>query len=282
MVILNYRDSERAINLAINCAKFKSIDKIVLVDNYSQDGSFEKMKTLTNQKIAVLETYNNGGFAKGNNYGAEYLIRNYNPKYIFFANTDTRFSEKNIMACMNALEKYSEIGLISTRMKGPDGKEQEGYFAIPTYRECIRDYFYLGRRYYAKNKHYPRSFYNKVERVEAVRGSFMFFRTEALQKAGMFDENTFMYCEESIISMRLKRVGYTVGLCTDQWYLHDHLESQSNPSTVAMKRLYRSRFYMMVNYMKINTLKQVYMKILARYSIIEWNIVLRLKKFVHR
>lgn len=282
MVILNYRDGERAIKLALNCAEFKSIDKIVLVDNYSNDGSFEKMRKITDQKIEVIETFNNGGFAKGNNYGANYIIEKYNPKYIFFANTDTAFLEQNITACLNALEKYPEIGLISTRMKGPDGKEQEGYFAIPTYHECIRDYFYLGRRYYAKNEHYPNSFYNKVEHVEAVRGSFMFFRTEALKKAGMFDENTFMYCEESIISMRLKRVGYGVGLCTDQWYLHDHLESKSNPSVIAMQRLYQSRFYMMVNYMKIGIIKQMCMRILARYSIFEWNIVMGLKKILHR
>lgn len=273
MVILNYKDSKRAKNLAEKCSEYKSIEKIVIVDNDSQDGSYEYLKDVVSDKIEVLCAEKNRGFSAGNNIGAKYIFEKYNPEYIFFANTDTSFTEENVIACMNALQQNEDLGLVSSRMLGPDGKEQNCYYDFPTYQSYINGMFWVNRRKYHNRVSKKKIFSNDIERVDIVRGSFMFFKMCALKEANFFDENTFLYCEETIIAERLKRAGYGVGLLTALYYIHDHWEAKSNPSITATKRLYESRYYVAVQYWNINKVKQLFMRICMGYSIAEaWTI----------
>ena len=55
MIILNYKDSERAISLAKRCEKFCSIEKIIIVDNDSKDNSYEKINKISRQKTKKEE-----------------------------------------------------------------------------------------------------------------------------------------------------------------------------------------------------------------------------------
>lgn len=278
MVILNYQDSKRAKCLAQRCAEFDVIQKIIVVDNCSNDGSYEELSRIENEKISVIQSGENGGFAKGNNCGAKYLINYFSPEYILFANTDTIFPEENILVCIETLKKNPSMGLVSTRMKGPDGKEQLSYFSVPTFGEYLQDYIYIARRKrYFKRMYIPEN-HDAVISVDAVRGSFMLFRTEAFEKANCFDEQTFMYCEESIMSMRLQKAGYGVGVCADKWYIHDHHEAEENAPISAYKRLYKSRQYMMVNYKNINRFQQMLMSVLAAYSIMEFRVIAFIKR----
>lgn len=277
MVILNYRDSKRAKSLAEKCSEYASVEKIVVVDNDSQDGSYEFLRQIVTDKIEVLKADKNGGFSAGNNVGAKYIYEKYNPKYIFFANTDTSFLEDNVIACINALQQNDDLGLVSSRMLGPDGKEQNSIYEAQSYMTYIKSMFWLNRKKSYNRFSKGREFTNKIERVDIVRGSFMFFKMEALQKADFFDENTFLYCEETIISERLKRAGYKVGLLTDLFYIHDHWETKSNPSLTATKRLYESKYYVAVHYWNISKVKQLFFRLCIGYSIGEAWIIEKLK-----
>lgn len=277
MVILNYRDSERAKKLAEKCSEYETVEKIVIVDNDSQDGSYDFLQKIANNKIEVLKAEKNGGFSAGNNVGAKYVFKKYNPEYIFFANTDTSFPEENIISCMEVLQQNQDLGLVSTRMLGPDGKEQNSTYEAQTYKTYIKSMFWINRKKNYNRFSKGRTFTDKVERVDIVRGSFMFFRMKALKEADFFDEHTFLYCEETIISERLKRVGYKVGLLTDLFYIHDHWETNSNPSATATKRLYESKYYVAVHYWGIGKIKQLFFRLCIGYSIGEAWVVEKLK-----
>lgn len=279
MVILNYKDCDRAIRLAKNCSNFQIIDKIVIVDNDSQDGSYEKILLNISEKIEVIKAEKNNGFSAGNNIAAKYIVKKYKPQYIFFANTDTIFKEENIIECINVLNKDNDLGLVSLRMLGPDGKEQVSWYDFPEYKDYISRLFWIGRKKYYKTRmslNYSEGF----QYVDIIRGSFMFFKADALEKAGFFDENTFLYCEETIISYRLKQIGYKVGLLTNMSYIHDHLENNSNTNLISTKRLYESKLYFAKNYLKIGIFKQILMKILIEYSILEIKFIENLKRIL--
>lgn len=276
MVILNYKDGERARKLAEKSSAYESIEKIVVVDNDSQDGSYEALREIASDKIEVIKAEKNGGFSAGNNVGAKYISENYNPEYIFFANTDTDFPEENVIACMNVLQQNDDLGLVSSRMLGPDGKEQNSIYEAQTYKTYIKSMFWLNRKR-EYNRFCRREYSNKVERVDIVRGSFMFFKMKALQEADFFDEHTFLYCEETIISERLKRAGYKIGLLTDVFYIHDHWEAKTNPSLTATKRLYESKYYVAVQYWNIGKIKQFFFRLCIKYSIGETIIIEKLK-----
>lgn len=280
MVILNYKDSDRAIALAQKCELFTVIDKIVIVDNCSGDGSYEKLQKEQTDKIDVIQAKKNGGFSAGNNVGAKYVTEKYKPEYILFANTDTIFPEENVIKCITVMEENDEIGLLSTRMVGPDGKEQKASWKFASYKDHLWNCFWIHRRkYYLRAKEYMPQFDKKLEYVDIVRGSFMFFRAEALQKADFFDDNVFLYAEETIIAKRINAVGYKVAMITDVSYIHNHIEVvKSNSGYNIQKRMTDSAYYYQCKYNHINILQKGLMQICMAIGRIEQRTIDLIKK----
>lgn len=54
-----------------------------------------------------------------------------------------------------------------------------------------------------------------------IAGMFMFFRQEAFQRVGGFDERYYLYYEDADICARLWRSGFRVGYCADVSVEHD-------------------------------------------------------------
>ena len=279
MVILNYRDSKRAMNLALRCSKYECVDRIVLVDNCSGDGSYEFLKEIKHEKIDVIQTQKNGGFAYGNNYGIRYIIEKYNSKYILCANTDTLFENEQIKECINSLEKHSDVGLVSTRMKDINGVEEKSNWNFLTYSYAIKNAFWSFRRkkYNDMLKHV---YNNDFEIVDVVRGSFMMFRAKAIKKASFFDEATFLYGEELIISKRLLQAGYKTGLVTNLYYTHNHVYFKSTIDTEVktFSDILKSEMYFLKQYCNVKGIKLKILKCFDKFSALEWRIILNLKE----
>ena len=74
MIIVNYNDSEDILEYVGKIREYKTIDRIIIVDNKSsKEGELEALKTLENDKVKVIESDKNGGYAYGNNFGISYL-----------------------------------------------------------------------------------------------------------------------------------------------------------------------------------------------------------------
>ena len=57
--------------------------------------------------------------------------------------------------------------------------------------------------------------------VPYLSGCFMFLRITALKKVGLFDENIFMYGEETDLCRRLIRVGYRTVFNPNVYIIHE-------------------------------------------------------------
>ena len=102
-VILHYLVSEQTKKSIESISK--NIDtenyKIVIVDNFSNNGSIENIEQYINNdnKIIILRNDKNLGFANGNNTGITYINKNYDCNFICVLNNDvylqsiTLFSE---------------------------------------------------------------------------------------------------------------------------------------------------------------------------------------------
>lgn len=276
MAILNYNDASRARELALKCAQYRTVEKVVIIDNKSTDDSMTVLNQIKDDRIEILQSDKNGGFSYGNNILGKYICREYNPKYILYANTDTIFEEHNIRRCIQAMESHPDLGLVSTRMKGPDGKEQLVAWKYSTYRDHLLNSFWIHRRkYYINNQLKEKKYNEEFEYVDIVRGSFMLFRAEALKKADFFDDSVFLYAEETIISKRLQNVGYRVGVLTNVWYIHNHIEKHKNKidGYTSLKRMFDSCYYYQSTYGKINAFQKAILKICNQYGLFEQKII---------
>lgn len=257
MIILNYNDSRRAWRLAQKCNSFKNIEKVVIVDNCSSDDSIDYFsKQNLNNEIDFVFSKENNGFASGNNQGAKYALEKYKPEYLFFANTDTIFQEDDVEACLKKLSGDERLGLVSMRMKDIKGNEEKSSWKFKPFYEYLLLYFWV-YRHWNYDKYTYKKFRKGFQYVDVVRGSFMMFRARAFSKVNFFDENTFLYYEEDIISHRLKEANFKIGILTNRFYIHNHIYSGKKNAFFIKHHLDRSLKYFLVNYYKIGNLKKI-------------------------
>ena len=228
LIILNYNDSERTIGLLRKIEGYDIINDIVLVDNASTDGSYEALKNEESEHIHVIRRNINGGYAKGNNEGALYALKKLRPDIIFIANPDVSFTEKAAGAMAEALSKNKEYAAVAPLVR-------QGYNAwnLPGFIGILRSLFLFA---FTAEKILVRQ---AAERsgaelfpVGAIEGSFFAVDAKKFREVSGFDERTFLYGEEIMLSRRFKRKGYREGVLPGERY--DHLHSAS------IKKMYRS------------------------------------------
>jgi len=157
--------------------------EVLIVDNASDDQKemFGLVKKeFGSQRVSLLDTCENGGYGKGNNY---------------VMNPDVRF----IYPVFSDIEKeFEDPKLGMAGVSFIDGSLP--YYFKPEYTTFYRSFFI--RRYIRDQKYDTQKMY--------MSGSLLIFNREAFIEAGQFDENIFMYYEEADITNRMQRTGWEV------------------------------------------------------------------------
>lgn len=217
--------------------------EIFVVDNHSSDDSVAYLQPKF-PRVRFMVNEENKGFAKGNNQA----LREARGKYILFLNPDTILPEDFFKVCLSFTEPHPPTGASSnTRASYPTGtptptgalgvrmidgsghflKESRRGFPSPWVAFCkltgltalfphsrwLSEY-YLG--YLSPEHNHP---------APVLSGACMWVSREALDKAGSFDEQFFMYAEDIDLSHRIGRKGYTNYYIADTTILHFKGES---------------------------------------------------------
>ena len=95
VVILNYNNYNLIVEKADLLNSYGCIQKIVIVDNCSNNDSYEKLKEIENEKIHIVKTKKNGGYAYGNNFGLKILEKD-SYDYAFIMNPDIIIENKEL------------------------------------------------------------------------------------------------------------------------------------------------------------------------------------------
>lgn len=220
IVILNYNDYETTKEMISNIKKFKSLDVIIVVDNHSTDNSYSKLKKLESKKVKVIKSNENKGYAYGNNYGIEYLIKNYNVDNIIISNPDISVSDKDIKKLVSDLELNPYIDLIAPYVD-ENGIISRGW-KLPTYFDELLSNITFIHHLAKKRMQYSDKHYQKqLSKVDVVSGCFFMIRRKSFEMIGLFDEATFLYYEENIIGNKLKKLGMNTYVDKDVTIKHN-------------------------------------------------------------
>lgn len=276
MVILNYNDYKTVKHLYDIVKNYKSIAHIVIVDNCSDDGSYEELESTC--ECTVLRTKKNGGYSYGNNYGIRWLENNCPCEYYIVSNPDVEFDEAFVKKIVNYMEIDKRIGIMSGVMLERNGQPAKSQFGVTTgYWKAVLECLYIYRRY---QMHYAKHQVDKkkmVNFVQVVWGSLFIISACAYRKIDGFDENTFLYHEENIISERIKNSGYKEAILTNVSYIHMHAVTISK-ATSRMKRHklgMESQYYFQCHYHNLSKAKRLILKSMIRFSIAELAIINR-------
>jgi GT2 family glycosyltransferase len=87
--------------------------------------------------------------------------------------------------------------------------------------------------------------YQRVEEVFTFCGASVLFRTEALREAGVFDDQFFMYYEDTDLAWRLRALGWSIRYLPDSVVRHIHAASSEEWSPFFVFHVDRNRLLLL-------------------------------------
>lgn len=219
--ILNYNDWKTTRNLVNKIKNYRKLDYVVVVDNASPDGSFNILSDLYNNdpKVKVLSTDKNGGYGYGNNFGIRYAYDKLKSNYVLLSNPDVFFTEKMLVSLVKVM-KDKDAGIVSCVQTVHGIPVKIPAWKIPTSFEYT---FSLTRLAGLLNVDYsyPTNYFNStISMVDCVPGAMLLVDASKFIDVGGFDEDMFLFCEETTIGFKMKEAGYKTYLVNDETYAH--------------------------------------------------------------
>lgn len=183
--------------------------EIIVVDNFSSDGSPEMMEKKF-PEVTLIKNRKNEGYGRANNQG----LAKARGKYILFLNSDVAVKENCLDRMFDFMEKNPEVGASSCTLTFPDGSLQHSCRRFPSFKVFFS--MMIGLRYFFPNLKIFRKYlmldwdHSDTREVDQIMGSFMFVRRDVLDQVGSFDERYWMYFEEVDLCLRIKRSGWKI------------------------------------------------------------------------
>lgn len=284
IVILNYNDFKNTSRFVKEIKDYKSIDKILLVDNLSPNGDLEYLKTLEGGKIEVISSEKNGGYSYGNNFGVKHLGDEYDN--IIISNPDVSVEEKAIIDSIKKLNSRENIAVVAPRMKFTSGFARRSSWKIRTYPlDLIHTTRLLELLFYPvlRSGEYSEKDYTKGDlKVDCIAGSFFIIKSKVLKEIDYFDENVFLFYEEDIIGKKLKEKGYEIYSLNDIHFMHYESQTIGKVFSYGKKisMLNKSKIYFQTKYNKINILQKLLLYILILCRNIELLVEIPARKLI--
>jgi GT2 family glycosyltransferase len=177
--------------------------RIVLVDNSPGDGTAAVIQEHF-PEVEVLTNPANLGFAAANNR----VLRTVSTPYIMLLNPDTEVQPGAISTLLTVLDRHPEVAAVGPRLLYPDGRYQHSAFRLPRFTQATLCFFELAPIDSPQNGRYPEPTSADPRPVEHLLGACLLIRLEALRQIGLFDEQFFMYFEETDWCARAIRAGW--------------------------------------------------------------------------
>lgn len=267
IVIVNYNDYKTTIKLLENIKNYKILDKIVIVDNNSNDESVSKLKHYENDKIHLIISKENKGYAYGLNLGAKYLNEKLKKCIIIFSNPDIIIEkEEDLLELKNNITE-------DTVVVGPTISEKNNLnrgWMLPTIKDEILFNLPLISRKFKKKILYNDNHYKKdISIVDVVSGCIFVTDGEILKEINYFDENTFLYYEENIFAKKIKDINKYEAVNNKVKVIHNHsVTIDKNINKInKYKQLKKSQQYYVKEYLKSGKLGLLFLYLTNKISL---------------
>jgi GT2 family glycosyltransferase len=214
VVIVNYRSAE----LVERCLESVRVHggalklETVVVDNDSRDGSVERLRALPDTEVVAMAQ--NGGFAVGVNEG----FRRTRAELVILLNPDTEVREGALEALLAYLREHSRTGVIAPLLEDDEGRlTPNGYRRFPNLLTLGLDLCLpLGYALAYVPRLHPYAMSPAALRAGAppvhVCGAALAIRRAAYLQAGPFDEDFFLYLEETEWQQRVAQAGWGIAI----------------------------------------------------------------------
>jgi len=237
-------------------------DEVIVINNSKNNIGLENKRKFS--KIRFIISGKNLGYGGGNNLGAA----NAKGKYLFILNPDTRLFKNTISNLIQLYKQKKNAAIVAPNLLKPNGElfSQMGSSRLTPIKGIVA-FSFLNKIFpnnqISKNYWLTDISLKKVRKVFAVPGSAFLIKRKVFLSVGGYDENMFLYFEESDLGMRIEKLGGDVYINPSAQVVHtwkfarkdgDELQSHFN----------RSRFYYFKKHFGI--MNAILVEIFARSS----------------
>jgi len=210
VIVVNYNTTQltcQAIASVITYSQNVNYE-IIVVDNASADRSIEFIQEQFPAVQLILNTANRG-FGAANNQGMAIA----KGAFYFLLNSDAYLCDNALLSFLHFMQTAGneQYGVGGAELSTGEARETVSFGNFPSLLELFSSFgFYIFYKSYYK-KHLNLGVVNddkKVKDVDFISGAAMFIRRSVLEKTGQFDEDFFLYFEETELSYRIKKAGY--------------------------------------------------------------------------
>ena len=216
-VTVNYKTAD----LALRAIEAVLLDleplggKAYVVDNASGDGSVERLQAGIEERgwgdrVELIASAKNVGFGAGNNLAFRAALGAADPpEYFYLLNPDAKPDPGAVRTLIEFMDAHPTIGLAGSKVRHPDGTLRNSAFRFPGVLSEVEAGLHvrLATRLLDKWR-VPAEQPTSTSPVDWVSGASVIIRAETLQDVGMFDENFFLYFEETDLCLRAARAGW--------------------------------------------------------------------------
>lgn len=237
IVTVNYNQSAVTEELLSSIKKTNSYSniEIIVVDNASKTNPIPAW-ALKYPSIKFIHSAINLGFAGGNNLG----IKQATGDYLFLVNNDTEFTPGLIEKLVETLDSNDTVGMISPMIKYFSDKsliQYAGYTPM-NYFTCRNSCIGLRQKDEGQFDHItiPTAY---------CHGAAMMVRKQAIDQAGLMNEDFFLYYEEMDWCERVIKAGYQAWVNTNALIFHKESVSVGKKSALKAYFMNRNRILFM-------------------------------------
>lgn len=209
VIIVSYN----GLNLLTDCLnsirKYNDIGnnlEVIVSDNSPDFQVVDSVKS-NFPEVKAIHNPQNGGFGYGNNRGVELSTS----EYLLFLNPDTLLTEPIFQYAIEKFEQDNKLAIFGFRQFSKDRSTHYSYYLMDevSLLDNLKQKKYLNNDIYIDGKMF-------------IAGSEMFMRKDVFVKIGGFDENLFMFYEESDILRRVKGLneGYYTAFFPEKSIVH--------------------------------------------------------------
>lgn len=224
IIIISYNTKEITKKCLQTIIKSLSANKklkieIIVVDNNSNDGSYEFLKKfekdMANSKNLIFKIFlnkKNLGYAKANNLAVKHAQSN----YILFLNSDIEVLNNGISLLFNFYQQNErKIHFLGGKLFNKDLSPQMScgpFYSLPVVFAAL----FLKGDHWGLTRWSP----NKFKEVDWVSGACFITKKDHFKNLGGFDENIFMYMDEIDLFYRAKKIGFNIGFYPKAKFIH--------------------------------------------------------------
>ena len=197
------------------------LDRIVVVDNASTDGTDAYLRGLNDPRLDHLRLERNHGGAGGFETGMRHAVTRYDPDWMLLQDDDA-WPAPGMLVRFHAADKTG-CAAIATAVRTADGQicdmNRPLFNPFRSLRVFLRTALGGGRKAF----HLADTDYTNQTPIEVDGGSFvgLFVSRQAVELAGYPDGRLFLYADDALFCLHLRKAGGRIVFIPDLHYTHD-------------------------------------------------------------